>query len=145
MTRRERLTYYILFICVAAPIEIVLSLGFGLASWDSRTLWKPITHALLYLYAFVLTSETRFRIAQHGHRISNAASRLFLNVTTYGVWGIFAIHYMMALYTRVEHNEDVSGTWMMQVLVITIALTASIYSYQLMENDSSRDAEAKAG
>lgn len=144
MTKHERLIYYILFILIAAPIEIALSLAFGIANGDSDALWRPLSQALLYLYAFILASETRFRIAQHGHRLIHPAQRVYLNLSTLGVFGLFIGHYCLSLYNQIERHQDVSNTWIFQVMALFLAVTGSVLSYYLIEIGPSQSETAKA-
>lgn len=134
MSKDEKLLYYIAFVLFAAPVEIVLSLSFGIANNDARAIAKPVGQALLYLYAFILTSETMLRMALNRDKILTPLLRGALTINSWAVLSLFGLHYLLTLFPRVEHGTDVSQTWLMQAFALFLAMFGSILSYQVIEN-----------
>lgn len=140
----ERLAYYVLFIIFAAPAEIVLNLFFGVAVNDAEMAWRPFSHALFYLYAFILTSETLFRLSHHPGAITTPGLRVFLNISSYGVLFLFVLHYVGTIFWRIERGDDVSATWVLQILVLIFSVAGSVISFGAINEANRGPAQAVA-
>jgi len=128
-----RFWYYVLFVFVAAPIEIQLDFWSGLEKGQADLLWRPLAEALLYTYALVLAAETAFRLAVHREAFQRKAHLHLLTCGVIAVLFLFSFHYLLSLRPMIEQGRSVQGSWILQVAALLIGIATSLFSYHAVE------------
>ncbi len=132
-----RIGLYLIFTLVAAPIDSVLLIWSGWVTPDRAQLVEPFADALLYIYAFVLSVETMFRVEQH-HEI--LVSKIWLRLPqliAFVVVCMFIIDYMNVVRPKVLHHQSVLDTMNRQIIWASLALLASFLSFIACESEKS--------
>lgn len=130
-----RIALYLIFIFCAAPIDSVLFFWSGYVKSDKLQLLRPFADALIYIYAFVLSAETLFRIEQH-HDI--LALKVWLRLPQFAsgvVIFFFFIDYVSVLRPDVLAGKSAVESLQRQILFATIAVVASIGSFAACERE----------
>lgn len=134
-----RAILYCGFICLAAPIDIILLLWSGWVTSKEALLIRPFAEALLYIYAFILAVETLFRIAHHPDILVAKPWLRILQIVAGLVIVFFVFDYMNVLRPMVLAHESAASTYQRQIVVASLSILASFLSFLACERGRKLD------
>jgi|ERR1700732_1986876 len=129
-----RFVLYFAFILFAAPIDSVLDVWAGYVHSDTEQMSRPLAEALVYIYAFILSVETMFRVEQHHDVIILKPWVRITQLLAAIVIFFFIIDYMNVLRPVVLDHKSAIDSATRQIAVGCIALCASILSFIACES-----------
>jgi hypothetical protein len=131
-----RVVFYGLFVFVAAPVDLWLDFVAGVRTQNWPLAGRPIAHALLYIYAFVLAAETLFRVATH-QAVLQRKRHLWVPVAgAIVVSGFFVFDYVNWIRPAINNGQEVTSTLPTQIAIAIVALLSSVLSYHWVERSN---------
>jgi hypothetical protein len=128
-----RLILYLVFVLVAAPLEIILDLWSGTVRPDPTLIARPVAQGLVYIYAFTLIVETWFRLEQRSGTSRMKPKLKALQAACICLILFFMVDYMGELRPRILAGRDVSDSVARQIAMVAIALACSVWSFAALE------------
>lgn len=127
---------YVLFVLVAAPLDIVLTMVYGYTHNDHALEIKPLLDGALYVYAFVLACETWFRVFTNPQALKRSPH---LKLTIGGsaiVILVFIIMYMGSVWPDIREGREHSSKVVIFVeyMCVALSLLSSYLSFHICEN-----------
>lgn len=131
-----RIFLYMLFVLVAAPIDIILNVTYGLLHSDNKLLLKPLVEGALFIYAFILSIETLMRIAMKREAIVHYPLLKYAAGASICVVLVFIIFYMGVIWPSLRHGEAESFVIVnyFEIASLILALSASQFSFHVCEH-----------
>lgn len=128
-----RISLYLIFILVAAPLEIILDLWSGAVRPDPRLMARPVAEGLVYIYAFTLIVETWFRLEQNSGATRLKPKLKALQAACFFLILFFMVDYMGELRPRLLAGNDVSDSIARQIAMVILALACSLWSFAMLD------------
>jgi hypothetical protein len=128
-----RLVLYLCFVGLAAPIDSILALWTGTFGPYREQFYRPLAEALVYIYAFIISVETLFRISQNHKMVVSKPWLRILQLVAGAVVFLFLIDYVGTLRPLLLNGQSVIDAAWRQYIVVFLAFTASALSYAACE------------
>lgn len=120
--------FYVLFLMIAAPIEMLLDWVQGSSMGSHPDLWiRPVSEGLLYIYAFIASTETLFRLS---HNEKAVKENLHLRINKWIgliVSACFVIFYVGNDRANIVDHIEISEP--SKQLQVTLAMVSVLISY----------------